>query len=296
MTKKPLLLMLPIALLASCTTPTDDPFPSTGDSTSPSSSSILMTQAVMGMDMLSSIAPSTNAKARAMTPTEEQTLATELLGYVAEFDNIIGYSPSEIKEQTSDNPDYQYLYTLSLEGDVYSLYFNKTDERYEVDYDDHEQEEETTYRFDGLAIKDGVTFDFTGFYTQEKEGREVETELEFNFLVDRNNYVSFTQEIEDGENEYEITLVENGRRVMQKEFEIELGRNGTIEIGFEITENGTNKEVELTKTTRNGQTVFLIEYEQKGEEFAIVKVEERETGTVLVLTFAGSTNTYEMAI
>ena len=141
MNKKPLLLMLPIALFASCTAPTDGPFPSTGDSSSPSSSSILMTQAVMGMDMLSSIAPATNAKARAMTPTEEQTLANELLGYVAEFDNIIGYSPSQIKEETSDNPDYQYLYTLTLEGDVYSLYFNKTHERHEVDHDDDEMED-----------------------------------------------------------------------------------------------------------------------------------------------------------
>ena len=173
---------------------------------------------------------------------------------------------------------------------------DRTYERHEVDHDDDETEEETTYRFDGLAIKDGANFDFTGFYTQEKEGREVETELEFNFILDRGNYVRFTQEIEDGENEYEITLVENGRRVMEKEFEIELSRNGTIEIGFEISENGTDKEVELTKTTRNGETVFLIEYEERGEEFAIVKVEERETGTVLVLTFAGSTNTYEMAI
>lgn len=257
-------------------------------------SALLMSQAVMGLDMLSSSvsAPKIMAKQVSYTPTGEAALADEIFSYIEDFDSIIGYNPSTIEVLESDDADYETLYSLTLEGEEYRLYFNKVAEHTEVDRDDHEEEITEYTRYEGVAYKGEQSFDFIGHHEVETEGREVEDSMEFIFQTDRKNYISFTQESENDENEYELELVQNGRTVMEKEFGIEIGRNGSIEVSFEIEENGKEKEIEILKTTQNGATVYLIEIEQRGESLAKVKEEARDDGTYLVLEFVGG-GTYE---
>ena len=302
-----LLLALPLAALAGCSSSGPGGsglFPGGGDGNgadAASDSTILMSQAVMGMDLLGSGSPSTTPLRRAkaaknVQATDEATLANEILDYIEDFDSILGYEPGQIEQLTSDDANYEYLLSLNLEGEEYRLYFNKVASHIEVDDDDDwEKETEETYIFSGLAYKGETTYDFRGSYTIETEGRETESEVEFTFLTDKANYVTFTQEKENDENEYELELVQNGRTVLEKEFEIEVGRYGTVEVSFEIEQDGREREIEIIKMERDGAITYLIEIDERDETYAKAEIVDRDGVRTIVLTFVNG-GTYERAL
>lgn len=298
-----LLLALPLAALAGCSSSGSGGsglFPGGGDGNgadAASDSTILMSQAVMGMDLLGSGSSSTTPLRRAkatknVQATDEATLANEILDYIEDFDSILGYEPGQIEQLTSDDANYEYLLSLNLEGEDYRLYFNKVASHIEVDDDDWEKETEETYIFSGLAYKGETTYDFRGSYTIETEGRETESEVEFTFLTDKANYVTFTQE---KENEYELELVQNGRTVLEKEFSIEVGRYGTVEVSFEIEQDGREREIEIIKMERDGAITYLIEIDERDETYAKAEIVDRDGVSTIVLTFVNG-GTYERAL
>lgn len=301
-----LLLALPLAALAGCSSSGSGGsglFPGGGDGNgagAASDSTILMSQAVMGMDLLGSDPASTTPLRRAkaaknVQATDEASLANEILDYIEDFDSILGYEPGQIEQLTSDDANYEYLLSLSLEGEEYRLYFNKVASHIEIDDDDWEKETEETYIFSGLAYKGEVTYDFRGSYTIETEGRETESEVEFTFLTDKANYVTFTQEKENEENEYELELVQNGRTVLEKEFSIEVGRYGTVEVSFEIEQDGREREIEIIKMERDGAITYLIEIDERDETYAKAEIVDRDGVSTIVLTFVNG-GTYERAL
>lgn len=294
---KSLLFALPALALVGCASAKGDNSsglaPSFGES---GEKTILMSQAVMGLDLLSGSSASPvkakMARYQANPVADESSLADEIFSYIENFDSILGYTPGNIEVLESDDANYETLYSLTLEGEEYRLYFNKVAEHTEVDRDDDEEEVTEYTRYEGVAYKDEEAYDFIGHHEIETEGREVEESLEFVFRTDKRNYITFTQENENDENEYEFELVQNGRTVLEKEFGIEVGRNGSVEVSFEIEENGKEREIEILKTSRNGQTVYLVEIEERDEMLAKVSEEIRDDGTYLVLEFAGG-GTYE---
>lgn len=301
-----LLLALPLAALAGCSSSESGGsglFPGGGDGNgagAASDSTILMSQAVMGMDLLGSSSPSTTPLRRAkatknVQATDEATLANEILDYIEDFDSILGYEPGQIEKLTSDDANYEYLLSLNLEGEEYRLYFNKVASHIEVDDDDWEKETEETYIFSGLAYKGETAYDFRGSYTIETEGKETESEVEFTFLTDKANYVTFTQEKENEENEYELELVQNGRTVLEKEFSIEVGRYGTVEVSFEIEQDGREREIEIIKMERDGAITYLIEIDERDETYAKAEIVDRDGVRTIVLTFVNG-GTYERAL
>ena len=117
-----LLLALPLAALAGCSSSGpggSDLFPGGGDGNgadAASDSTILMSQAVMGIDLLGSGSPSTTPLRRAKATknvqvTDEATLANEILDYIEDFDSILGYEPGQIEQLTSD-----YIRTATAKG------------------------------------------------------------------------------------------------------------------------------------------------------------------------------------
>ena len=301
-----LLLALPLAALAGCSSGNSGTglFPGGGGdgngTETVSDSTILMSQAVMGMDLLGSTSTSTPAPRRAkaaktVVASDEATLANEILDYIEDFDSILGYEPGQIEQLTSDDANYEYLLSLNLEGEDYRLYFNKVASHVETDDDDGEMETEETYLFSGIAYKGEATYDFRGSYTVETEGRETESEVEFTFLADRANYVTFTQEKENEENEYELELVQNGRTVLEKEFSIEVGRYGTVEVSFEIEQDGREREIEIIKMERDGVVTYLIEIDERDETYAKAEIVDKDGVSTIVLTFING-GTYERAL
>ena len=301
-----LLLALPLAALAGCSSGNNGTglFPGGGGdgngTETVSDSTILMSQAVMGMDLLGSTSTSTPALRRAkaaktVVASDEATLANEILDYIEDFDSILGYEPGQIEQLTSDDANYEYLLSLSLEGEDYRLYFNKVASHVETDDDDGEMETEETYIFSGIAYKGEATYDFRGSYTVETEGRETESEVEFTFLTDHLNYVTFSQEKENEENEYELELVQDGRTVLEKEFSIEVGRYGTVEVSFEIEQDGREREIEIIKMERDGVVTYLIEIDERDETYAKAEIVDKDGVSTIVLTFING-GTYERAL
>lgn len=150
------------------------------------------------------------------------------------IEDLIAGGITKSEEKPSDLPEYETMYTISvnsINGEVenYLYYYNETILKDDDDDDlfDFDDEEERESRLDGIVILDGVTYNMYG--KKEIEGNEME--VEFKISLDNDTYVKVEQETENGEEEYQYTKYENGRRVYQTEMEVE-EKNHKVEFSF----------------------------------------------------------------
>ena len=149
-------------------------------------------------------------------PTEKDLLAEEILLSAHSLGSLLSFSPGSVETLPSDREGYESLQVVTINdidgtSETYSLYLNETVREIEEEHDEWEK----TTRIEGIAIRDGVEYAVRGERSEEKERDEWETELELRIALDAKNYVEIEQSLEDNENEYEYTLVENGREVVQ---------------------------------------------------------------------------------
>lgn len=219
-------------------------------------------------------------------PTEKDLLAEEILLSAHSLGSLLSFSPGSVETLPSDREGYESLQVVTINdidgtSETYSLYLNETVWEIEEEHDEWER----TTRIEGIAIRDGVEYAVRGERSEEKERDEWETELELRIALDAKNYVEIEQSLEDNENEYEYTLVENGREVESMEYEFETLRNGKLALGLEREVGGEEFEI----------TLFADEDGLMGASFEVEKRNGREIEGWLTLTKnPDGTTTYQV--
>lgn len=185
--------------------------------------------AISGISMLNS-----NSSQLKMRNSLNDAQKDKVINNFEIIENLIAGGITKSEEKPSDLPEYETMYTISvnsINGEVenYLYYYNETILKDDDDDDlfDFDDEEERESRLDGIVILDGVTYNMYG--KKEIEGNEME--VEFKISLDNDTYVKVEQETENGEEEYQYTKYENGRRVYQTEMEVE-EKNHKVEFSF----------------------------------------------------------------
>ena len=108
-------------------------------------------------------------------------------------------------------------------GEQYVMYFDETDTKTETEIDDGVEEVEISSKVTGVLVKGEYVFEVSGKYETEREGTEIETEMEFvtRSFDTPDNYVKVEQAVESDEIEYEYSIYENGRLVSKTKVEWE---------------------------------------------------------------------------
>lgn len=192
------------------------------------------------------------------------------------------------KTLVSDKVEYQNLVeitTKNLQGELttYSLYYNETSVKQEIDDDDDEVE--ITKTIEGIAIVGGTEYKLVGKIEEESERDETENESYFKIIEDERNYVIVKEEVEQEFNEYEYKyeVITNGVKTNSVSFELEK-ENGKLKIKM--------KESSNTKTSYE----FKIE-EVDNVKYIKIKVLEGKTQKNIrvrvVYDITTSTYTYE---
>lgn len=103
------------------------------------------------------------------------------------------------------------------------MYFDETDTKTETEIDDGVEEVEISSKVTGVLVKGEYVFEVSGKYETEREGTEIETEMEFvtRSFDTPDNYVKVEQAVESDEIEYEYSIYENGRLVSKTKVEWE---------------------------------------------------------------------------
>ena len=218
-----------------------------------SSSEKLTMQAATGIKLLSetsSVLTNNMRMKRSMSEDQinEVTKILPQLDLMFENDNaFIGMV--EEGEFSINETNYQYKETITfkdinLEDVSYVMYYN-VDAKFE-EHDDKD-EVETFSRISGVVSYDNETyFNFVSFTETETEEDEFEEERTFRINVSNESYVlieeSKEQEDNESETNFEYTLVENRKKVLNYSIEVESeGHKDSIE--YEIN----NQEYEVTK-------------------------------------------------
>ena len=218
-----------------------------------SSSEKLTMQAATGIKLLSetsSVLTNNMRMKRSMSEDQinEVTKILPQLDLMFENDNaFIGMA--EEGEFSINETNYQYKETISfkdinLEDVSYVMYYN-VDAKFE-EHDDKD-EVETFSRISGVVSYDNETyFNFVSFTETETEEDEFEEERTFRINVSNESYVlieeSKEQEGNESETNFEYTLVENRKKVLNYSIEVESeGHKDSIE--YEIND----QEYEVTK-------------------------------------------------
>lgn len=140
------------------------------------------------------------------------------------------------------------------------------DEKDDDDDDDEEEDDqEIEYSLEGIAIIDGIEYKIIG----EKELEHNEYELNIKICLDDKNYVLLEEEVEDDEHEYSYTVIKNGKKALDFEFELENNKNNEIEIEFTTIENGVKEVYEFEKEEKAGKTIIVIKHNKNGHVYKI---------------------------
>lgn len=175
------------------------------------------------------------------------------------LENIIGSSLLSLTKETSDNENYEYKYTLSLNlydgsKNDYIYYYNE----YVLEVDDDEVES----RLEGIILNDDKTYNLIGF----KEVEDYDEEVTYRISSD-NSVVVVEKETEDDEESFSYIKYENGKKVL--EFELEKEEHGFSE--YEIKQKTDNK-------------IYKYEIIERGEK-TLVKVLIKENGQTIIKYF-----------
>ena len=178
------------------------------------------------------------------------------------LENIIASTLSSFNKETSDNEDYEYKYTLSL-----NLYDGSKEDYiyyYVLEVDDDEVES----RLEGIILNDDKTYNLIGFKEVEDYDEE---EVTYKISSD-NSVVIVEKETEDDEESFSYIKYENGKKVL--EFELEKEGHGFSE--YEIKQKTENK-------------IYKYEIIERGEK-TVVKVLIKENGQTIIEHFTITTD------
>lgn len=150
-------------------------------------------------------------------------------------------------------------------------------------YHKFDQDEDVEYAIEGVAVVNDVEYEIVGSKEQDSENAE-EFELELMIKFDEQNFVILEQEVEEGKEEYQYTVVENGKN--KYEFELELGQE-KLELEIEVleeTEEGKAEKVKYSfkRKTINDTEFVVIKRITKGEgiEILVKASVDEETGEI----------------
>ena len=177
--------------------------------------------------------------------------------------------------KNSDKAEYTNLIeittsTIDKEKIVYSLYYNETIVNTIVE----EDETETIKKINGIAVVGKKEYLLEGSIKEEIEDLETETDSTFKIIEDELNYVIVKEEkeIEGAEYEhgYKYTIVSDGKKVNEVEFEIEQEDN---ELSIELKEKSIDSKTsyKFKKIEEKGTKYFKIEV-KNGTKVSKIKV------------------------
>lgn len=236
--------------------------------------------AISGINMLNS----NDAIARqSKNLTDEQK--NKVITNLEIVENLIGGGIVKSEEVTSDRPEYQTMYTITVKNmdgtdEVYTYYYNETiikdhDDDDDDDFDDFfERDDEQESRLEGIVIMDDVEYQMLG----EKEIENDEMEMKFKISLDNDTYVKIEQEKENNEEEYQYTKYQNGRKVYETEMEVEEKNHktefkfkektatGLIYYKYEIVNIDGKKYVNV-HINENGDTIetrLAVDFDENG--------------------------------
>lgn len=101
------------------------------------------------------------------------------------FDGLIsGNALNAELEKPDESKDgefavYQKKLIAYVAGEQYVMYFDETDTKTETEIDDGVEEVEISSKVTGVLVKGEYVFEVSGKYETEREGTEIETEMEF---------------------------------------------------------------------------------------------------------------------
>ena len=170
---------------------------------------------------------------------------------------------------------YEYSYTINATNEIgealtYVFHYNET--KREVEDDEEE------IHMQGIVILQDIEYLVDG----KREIEEGEEEVSFRISLDENNYVVISQEMEEEEQEYQYTVYENGKKVLDTKVQYERDEeDNSIEMVFK-TKTAT-EEVQYKYTFIEDETGSYIGVRIKSNTSsikALIKVEENELGEI----------------
>lgn len=254
---------------------------------------------VFAMSMVSAsncLENKTSAKSATVSDQTKDTLKQ----YTEMFEGMLNHGIHPTESNTTEADQEYSTYTkklsLTLDNEIYTMYFNEVFEGTETEIDDEEVETTTTTFLYGKVVKvvNNEKFEYNVVGSREIESenkRNVvteEKELELIFTTDTLNvsntksidninintlsdYVMVEQETEEGEIEFEYTTKINGS-VKSVEIEFE-NKNGKEKLEIEIVENNVKTKYDIKKVSDNKYSVKLKK-DSKKTIFYIEKVDE----------------------
>ena len=257
-------------------TPQEDPSKPNGDEVIDevneiNNDSLSNLQAVTAMNLLnfnhSSSALTLNAiktrdRNRPITEAEKQEIIDMLptLDLLMMEDQAFTSTISEVNE-VINNQTYQFKEVIGYKDNTMTnsnitLYFNITNS--------WTRGENFMQSLEGVALSnnDPTHYSFSSLTHHENDRSEIEEERNFRIQTGANSYILVKQESEsewnETENEFEYTIVENGRRVDNYSISIENEWNRKS-VSYEVNE--TEYEMEIIE--RNGEKYYVVEYENE---------------------------------
>lgn len=158
----------------------------------------------------------------------------------------INYSVTKsTKEGYTDQMTITTLYSDSFDLQ-YTIYFNKT----LVEIDDDEE----IYNLDGIIVIDNVEYQIKG----ETEIENDETSTKIKVITGKSSYFIIEQEAEENEKEFVYKKYQNNKIIKEYALSHEI-EDGEVEVKIEIMENG--KEEEIKAKLENGKITLKVELE-----------------------------------
>lgn len=224
----------------------------------------------------------------------DDSVVNELNNVVGMFEGILynnGYT-QEITTPTEADGEYKnyktkvYMTIPSPNGGLieYTMYYTEYDRNgtpvqaldFDDDDDDDKDEIEVETKLEGVAIYDGQVYNIYGKKEVERDGREVETELEFTTKIDNRNYITVSEEKENNEVEYVYAITENGFTT-ETAIEIEKERNKIV-LKVEV-EDDNNYEKEFKIVKEDGKTELIAFYELNDAKKKKIRIVPQENGS-----------------
>lgn len=188
------------------------------------------------------------------------------------IENGISIQPSNQQKEGYTYCD-EVTITMNENQETYYLYYNKV-EKQEIKKD--ETKVETYYQ--GEMVFDTVTYSFEMEGGIEEEDNEIEKESTFTLYLDdsKENAIVTSKEIENQEEEFTYTLIENGEDIFEASIEIE-EKNGKIITKIEFENKMFEEEIEH-------EYLFFKEQDENGEYYLLKSI-QTENGNYVVRVY-----------
>ena len=218
-------------------------------------------------------------------PTADQQKNVEIINkYIDIFDSVVGNNAIVSKKEHIDNdPNYNYKLTTTitnLDGSKQEFVMKfkevKKDNTWVTDDDDDEIESTLT----GVMTYAGNDYEIKGKKTVEED----EVEIEFVAYLNESIYVKVEQETENGEQEFQYEIWENGVVIDSTSIEVETERD-EIEVEMEYSKGG---ETSTYKFEREGNQLKIYYRDSNGSGY--IKARVSNNGDTIIYTLEdGST-------